>query len=297
MSVSGNAPLVVRRSRALRPPPARIFTTETVIRPQTASFAEQLRELWTYRHLCTALVWRNVRVEFDALRLGAAWATMRPLLFAVVFAMFRSLSNADTRTELPYLLHVYSGLLLWTYFTDAATNSAGAIRVDLPLLKKVYYPRLLTPLVPAISGLLTLLVGLAPLAFMMVWEGVAPGWQLLLLPAAILPCVILALGLGMLVSALSVESRDWERALAFVLTVGLWLSPVIYSPELIPSAVRSVFHLNPMTGALEAFRAALFAGIPFPLGDWAYALVSSAVVLGLGIWSFRHTELRLVDRL
>ncbi|MCC7369331.1 MAG: ABC transporter permease [Chloroflexi bacterium] len=278
-------------------PRNRISTTETVIRPSVVPFNVQLRELWQYRQLFIALIWRNMRIEFDTTRLGSAWATVRPLLFAIVFSMFRNLSGAETRVELPYILHVYSGLLLWTYFTDAATNSASAVRMDVALLSKVYYPRLLTPLVPAVSGLFTMLVGFVPLIAIMIWTGVRPGWQLVLLPIAVIPCLILALGLGMVVSSLSVENRDWERVLAFALTIGLWVSPVIYSPELIPHAVRNTFHLNPMTGSLLAFRAVLFDGIAFPLGDWLYALASSFVILGFGIWVFRRTELALVDRL
>jgi lipopolysaccharide transport system permease protein len=291
------APTEIERVFALRQPPARVFTTETVIRPSVVPFNVQLRELWQYRHLFIALVWRNVRIEFDATRLGSAWAIARPLLFALVFSFFRNLSGADTRVEIPYLLYVYSGLLLWTYFTDAATNSASAIRMDVALLSKVYYPRLLTPLVPTVASLVTLVVGLVPLIIMMIWTGVHPGWAILLLPVAIAPCIVLALGLGILVSSLSIENRDWERVLAFGLTLALWLSPVIYAPDMIPHGVRDVFGMNPMAGPLLAFRATLFDGVPLPLREMAFSIVASVVILALGIWEFRRTELRLVDRL
>lgn len=275
----------------------RIANTEIVIRPSSIPFSVQVRELWQYRHLFIALVWRNVRVEFDATRLGSAWATARPLMFALVFAMFRNLSGAQTRVEIPYLLYVYSGLLLWTYFIDATTNSASAIRMDVALLSKVYYPRLLTPLVPAVASLLTVVVGLGPLAIMMIWTGVYPSWPILLLPIVILPCFFLSLGLGILVSSFSIENRDWERVLAYSLTVALWLSPVIYAPEMIPHQFVDIFHLNPMSGILMGFRAALFEGQTLPVWEWVYSLISSIVVLALGIWAFRRTELRLVDRL
>jgi lipopolysaccharide transport system permease protein len=106
---------------------------------------------------------------------------------------------------------------------------------------------------------------------------------------------MLALGLGMLVSAISLENRDWERVLGYGLTVGLWLSPVIYAPDMIPHAIRDVYHLNPVAGPLLAFRAVLFDGVPFPLWEWTYALVVSFVVLVLGMWAFRRTEVRLAD--
>jgi lipopolysaccharide transport system permease protein len=279
------------------PPPDRIFSTETVIRPSAIPFTVQLREMWQYRHLFMVLVWRNVRLEFDAMRLGSIWAVSRPLLFAAVFGFFRHLSGANTYVDVPYVPYVYSGLLLWTYFTDAATNAASAVRMDVSLLSKIYYPRLLTPLVPAVSNLVTLIVGMVPLAIIMAWSNVHPGWVILFLPIAILPCVVFALGLGLLVSSLSIEDRDWERVLAFGLTIGLWIAPVIYAPEMIPDGVREIYHLNPMTGALLGFRAVLFNGVPFPTSEWLYSLVSSCAIFALGLRVFRSTELRLVDRL
>ena len=281
----------------LPPPPARIFAGEIVFGPEAPPIGAELRELWRYRHLFRALVWRNVRIEFDATRLGSLWAIARPVLFAVVFGFFRNLSGANTYVEIPYIPYLFSGLLLWTYFTDVATNTASAIRSDLALLTKVYYPRLLTPLVPAVSNLLTLVIGMVVLAGMMVWLGLRPGWMLVLLPVVVLPCIILALGIGLLVSSLSVENRDWERVLAYSLTIGLWLSPVIYSPDMIPQGARALYHLNPMAGPLLAFRAVLFDGVPFPLWEWAYGALASCVTLLLGLRVFRRTEVRLVDRL
>jgi lipopolysaccharide transport system permease protein len=281
----------------LPPPPERIFSTETVIRPSAIPFTVQLREMWQYRHLFMALVWRSIRIEFDAMRLGSIWAVSRPLLFAAVFGFFRNLSGANTYVEVPYVPYVYSGLLLWTYFTDAATNAASAVRLDVALLSKIYYPRLLTPLVPAVSNLVTLGIGMVPLFIIMAWSDVHPGWGFLFLPVVILPCIIFALGLGLLVSALAIEDRDWERVLAFGLTIGLWIAPVIYSPEMIPGGIREIYHLNPMSGTLLGFRAVLFSGVQFPVWEWVYALVSSCAVFALGLRVFRSTELKLVDRL
>ena len=242
------------------------------IRPAGPGFVVVLAELWQFRHLFMALVWRNVRVEFDATRLGSAWAIARPILFTLVFVLFRGFSGANTHVELPYALYVFSGLVLWMYFLDAATSSAGAIRLDSALLTKVYYPRLLTPLVPVVASLISIVIALVPLVAMMIWFGVSPGWPILLLPLVLIQAVALALGVGTLVSSISIENRDWERALAFLLSIGLWLSPVIYAPDMIPESSADLYHLNPMVGLLLAFRAALFDGFPLPVWEWAYSL-------------------------
>lgn len=254
-------------------------------------------ELWQFRHLFLALVWRNVRVEFDASRLGSAWAIARPILFTLVFVLFRGFSGANTHVDLPYALYVFSGLVLWMYFLDAATSSAGAIRLDSALLTKVYYPRLLTPLVPVVASLVNIVIASVPLVAMMLWFGIRPGWLVLLLPVVLAQAIALALGVGTLVSAISIENRDWERALAFLLSLGLWLSPVIYAPDMIPGALRVLYHLNPMVGLLLAFRAVLFDGLPVPVWNWLYSVCCTALILALGVWAFRRTEARLADRL
>jgi hypothetical protein len=97
-------------------------------RPASSTFSLRLRELHQYRHLVRALIWRNVRVQFDAMHLGFLWACTRPLLYVFVFAVFRNLSGADTRVEIPYMLYVYSGLVLWYYFMDATRGASNALR-------------------------------------------------------------------------------------------------------------------------------------------------------------------------
>jgi len=277
--------------------PQRVHAVETVIQPASSAMRFSFGELWRYRHLFVALVWRNVRMEFDATRFGAVWACVRPLLYAIVFGLFRNFSGADTRVDIPNLLYIYSGLLLWIYFTESATISAGAVRSDVSLLTKVYYPRILSPLVPIVANLFSFGVGLIPLAAMMVWYGIHPGWPLLLLPLLLLQCVALALGLGTLVSTLTIEHRDWERFFAYALTIGLWLSPVIYAPEMIPLQIRDIYHANPMVGLLMGFRATLFDGFPIPVWEWAYSAVCTVVLLVIGVWMFRRTELSLAERL
>jgi lipopolysaccharide transport system permease protein len=275
----------------------RVHDAEITIRPAVATFGVDLRELWQYRHLFVALVWRNVRIEFDATRLGSLWAIARPVFFTLVFVFFRNFSGANTQVELPYSLYVFSGLVLWSYFLDAATASAGAVRLDSALLTKVYYPRLLTPLVPVVASLVSVAVGVVALIGLMAWYGVHPGWPIVLLPLVLIECIALALGVGTVVSSLSIENRDWERALGFVLSVGLWLSPVIYAPSMIPASVRSIYHLNPMVGVLLGFRAALFDGFPVPTWELLYSAACAAALLAVGIWAFRRSEVQLADRL
>jgi lipopolysaccharide transport system permease protein len=228
---------------------------------------------------------------------GFVWAFTRPVLYVLVFALFRNLSGANTGVDIPYPLYVFSGLIVWYYFLDAVMSSAGALQRDAGLLSKVYFPRIITPLVPIISALANLVLGCIPLAIMMIWFGVYPGWRLILLPVVLIQCLVLVAGVGTLVATLSLNSRDWDRFLQFTLYLGIFVSPVIYAPTMIPKAAQTVYSLNPLVGTLLAFRSTLFDSFEFPLPQFLYSVAVSVILFALGIWTFRRAEMEMVDRL
>jgi lipopolysaccharide transport system permease protein len=274
-----------------------IHEREVVIRPATHAERPDFRELWASRHILAALAWRNVRNEFTDSYIGLGWVCVRPLLFVLVFTAFKRLSNANPQVGIPYALYLYGGLILWYYVIESATESAGAMNVDAHLLKKVYYPRIFTPLAPVLANLVSLAVAMAPLVVMMLWFQVAPTWRIVLLPLVLLQCVALALGVGTIVASLTLGTRDLERALGFLFYLGLFVSPVVYAPEMIPEWFRPVYALNPFVGTLEAFRATLFADCPFPVWPWTYSAAVSFSALALGFRMFRLAESEFGDQL
>lgn len=270
---------------------------EVVIRPVSELLRFDLREYYRYRHMLGTLVWRNVRLKFNEMYFGAAWVCVRPLLYMAVFSAFQKLSSANTHVAIPYPLYIYSGLVFWYYFLEATTATAGCVRADAQLLTKVYYPRLITPMVPVIASLLELGVAIGPMLVMMAWYGVGATWRIVLLPVVVLQVMALSLGIGMLVASVNLESRDWDRVLQFGLYLALFVSPVLYAPAMIPQGARPVYFLNPVAGALLAFRGCFFGEVEFPTWQWAYSIVSSAAVFWLGVRCFRKAETMFADRL
>jgi lipopolysaccharide transport system permease protein len=270
---------------------------EIVIRPPSARVAFDVWEYHRYRYMLLALVKRNVRLQFHEMSLGFLWACVRPLLYVLVFVSLRRLSNANLHVDIAYPLYVYSGLILWYYIVETTMDTAGAVKADAHMMTKVYYPRLISPLVPVLANLSGFGLSLIPLALMMAWYGVAPGWRLLLLPLVLLQCLALVLGIGAGCASVTLRNRDWERLLNFVLYAGLFISPVIYAVEMIPDRLRVFYFLNPVAGTLLAFRSALFAPFDFPLWQWLYSTVFTIAVLGLGVTMFRRAESRFADEL
>jgi lipopolysaccharide transport system permease protein len=259
--------------------------------------ALNLRELWSYRELLYFLTLRDLKVRYKQTALGVLWVILQPLLTMLVFTiLFGRLAGFDQRTGgIPYPIFTFSGLLLWTFFATAITNSGNSLVGSAHLITKIYFPRMLIPAAVVMAGLVDFSISFAILAVMMLYYGVALTWGLLLLPALVILVTLLALGVGMLLSALNVKYRDIRQALPFMVQIWMFLSPVIYPATMVQGKWRWVLALNPMTGIIEGFRAALFGRTQV---EWNVLAVSGAVTVILfsySLFAFRRMEKSFAD--
>lgn len=270
---------------------------EIVIRPPTNGVHLDLREFVKFRHTIWQLILRDIKVEFTGLYLNFVWSVARPLLMVFVFTVFRNLSSANTGVAIPYAVYVYSGLVLWFFFVDATNEASSSIRKDAGLIKKIYFPRLVPPIVTIGAKFAELLIAAIPFVALMIWYDLSPNWKIVLLPAVLFQCTLLILGVGTAFAALSLRRRDWEKFLALVLYVGLFASPVIYAPDMIPERLKMVYSVNPMAGALVAFRSCLIADVEFPYQEWIYSAAFSVSALLVGLRMYRSAEAEFLDAL
>jgi len=273
------------------------FDKELVIRPASGFGKFDPHEYYRYRHMLMSLVRRDIKSQFDAMHLAVVWAILRPFTVAIIFAFFKTFSGANTYVQMPYLLFVYSGLIFYYYFTDATMQTASSVRKDATIISKIYFPRLITPMVPMLSNLTGLMIATVPLLMMMAWYQTLPGWNILLLPFVVLQCMALIFGVGSLFAAITVNNRDFEQFLSFMMYIGLFVSCVFFVPEMVPEWARPVILVNPMAGTMLALRACLFDGVTFPFLLWGYSLVFSAVSVLVGVLAFRRAEAGFVDKL
>jgi len=253
-----------------------------------------LSELLRYRDLIYLLARRDLAVRYKQTLLGIAWAVLQPVLAMLVFSVvFGQLAGLPS-DGIPYPVFAYLGLLPWTYAASAVSRSASSLVSNAPLLGKVYFPRLILPLAAVVAPLVDLGLAFLVLVGLMAWYGITPSASLLLLLPLVALAGVLALGVGTAMAALSVRWRDLLHALPFLIQVWLYATPVVYPASLVPDRYRLLFHLNPMTGLVEGFRAAAL-GRPFELAGLA---LTAACVMGLllaGVWLFRRAELTLSD--
>jgi lipopolysaccharide transport system permease protein len=259
----------------------------TVIRPRGRGFRAQVAAMGKARYMMWNLIKSSAVLPYTDLALGVFWTFVRPLLFLVVIVFIRNKSNAHMGETVPYPLYVFSGLIMWWYFTDAAKQSSRSLYRYRSLLTKVYYPRLITPIVPVVARLLDLFLQCVGAVVLMFCFQCFPGAPLALLPVLLAHVMLLALGLGMLFAVLSAAIKDFERILDFVLYLAFFISPVIFSSRLISGEYKYYYaFLNPMAGPLEAFRGVLFSSAAIDYGVWAASAASTVVIAIVGLLVF-----------
>ena len=252
------------------------------------------RELWEYRELIYFLVWGNVKIRYKQTILGAAWAIIQPLFTMLIFTLFFGRLAGVPSDNVPYPIFAFTGLLAWTFFSNAITNSGNSLVGSAHLITKVYFPRMIIPGAAVAAGLVDFAIAFVILVLLMIYYGVGITLNILMFPVMVLLTTLLALGTGMWLSALNVKYRDVRFALPFMVQLWMYLSPVIYPTSFLPAKLRSLLLLNPMTGIIEGFRSALF-GRPF---NWIALAVSTVITLILLIYSsysFRRMEKSFAD--
>lgn len=265
-----------------------------IIEPKKALGFVDLNDLWAFRELLYFLTWRDVKVRYKQTQLGIAWAIIQPLLTMLVFTLFFGRLAGVPSDNIPYPLFAYSGLLAWTFFSNAITTSGNSLVGSAHLITKVYFPRMIIPGAAVAAGLVDFGIAFVILVMLMVYYRVTVTLNILMFPVVVLLTTLFALGMGMWLSALTVKYRDVRFAVPFLIQLGMFVSPVIYPASFLPQKFRWLLSLNPMTGIIEGYRSSLF-GRQF---NWSSLAASAAITLILLIYasySFRRMEKNFAD--
>jgi lipopolysaccharide transport system permease protein len=264
------------------------------IRSSPSLLSVDLKQLWAYRELLYFLIWRDLKVRYKQTALGAAWAIIQPFFTMIIFTLFFGNLAHVPSDNIPYPVFVYAGLLIWTFFSNAVSNSGNSLVGNQNLLTKVYFPRVIIPTATVGAGLVDFVIAFVILIGMMLYYRVSVTWTVLLVPAIVLFTTLLSLAVGLWVSALNVKYRDVRFALPFLIQVWMFLSPVIYPSSFVPANWRWLLMLNPLTGLIDNFRAVLFAQTI----NWTSLSVSVGITLALVVYAaylFKQMERTFAD--
>jgi lipopolysaccharide transport system permease protein len=289
------APKARPRPVAVRAPDPARNVDVTVIRPASGWPEVRLAELWRYRGLLGVFVWRDLKVRYKQTVIGVVWALFQPLFTALVYTFIFGRFAKFPSENLPYPIFAYSGVLAWQYFSASLNVASSSVVGNVPLVTKVYFPRLLLPIGGVLVPLVDLALALTVMVGMMFWFHVTPSPIIALAPLFIALAMITALGAGLTLSALTVRYRDVPFAIPLFMQILPFLSGVMYSFNALPPKWQWVLSLNPVSGVVTGWRWAVLNGFQPNLGQLGLSVGVAVLLLVLGLAYFRRSEPRFAD--
>lgn len=286
----------------LQPTPRPGGEWTTVIRPRSGWFDIDLRELWQYRDLTVMFVKRNFTVLYKQTILGPAWIILNPLITTVIFnIVFGGLAGLSTDGT-PAFLFYMAGNTMWTFFANCINNTANTFVANAQVFGKVYFPRLTTPISQVLTSLINFFIQFAMyvlfwLYFFATGGGVQLTPWLAAVPLVVAETMLLGLGVGIIVSALTTKYRDLAIAVGFGVQLWMYASPVVYPLSMVEGSPRLklLMQLNPMTAPIEVFRMATLGTGTVSVGGLVYSLAVTAAALVVGIILFSRIEKTFMD--
>jgi lipopolysaccharide transport system permease protein len=233
-------------------------------------------------------------VRYRQTVVGAAWTLLQPLSMMAVFTIFFGILAAVPSQGVPYPVFVYAGLLVYQIAAKILNEGATSVVNNAPLLGKIYFPRAFLPLSVAFASLVDLLFSLIAFVPLLLFYGIIPGPQVVLLPLFLGIGWAGAVGVTLWLAALNARYRDVTQLLPFLSQIWMFVSPVIYSSTIVPASFVALFWLNPLAIAIDGMRWTV-TGIAPPLEEWIIGATMAIVLLVSGYVFFRRREASFPD--
>jgi homopolymeric O-antigen transport system permease protein len=253
------------------------------------------RQLVHTRDLLVELVVREMKLRYERSSLGMLWAVLNPLL---QIAIFTFVFDAMFHVAIPhYPAFIFTGLLAWNWFREGITATAGAIVSNRELVRQPGFPTAVLPIVAVAVPLLDLLAALPVLLVVLALSGIPIHATVLLVPALLVLQFLLLQGIGFVLASLQVTFRDVQHLLGVSLSMLFYLTPVFYSPTMVPGWAHAAYALNPMMHLLTAYRGILMDGT---LPNWTPLLaiaVLDGILLRVGWAQFARARMAFVEEL
>ena len=241
-----------------------------------------------FRPLLNELIARDIKIKYRRSVLGVLWTLLNPLCMMIVLSVvFSNLFKFDIENFPVYLL---SGQLIFNFYSESTTNSMSAILSNGPLIKKIYVPKYLFVLSRVFSSTINLLASFTAMVCVMLAMRVELHYTVLLAPIPLMFIVLFSLGVGLILSAITVKFRDIMHLYSVFVTALMYLTPVIYPMSILPDWLSPIVMINPITNILQMFRSVMLYNSLPTLGSLVTASVESVVMLALGLYVFYKNQ-------
>lgn len=257
--------------------------------------------LMLYRGFIAASVKREFQLRYRNSLLGASWAILNPLammlVYTVIFSQVMQARLPGANTPYAYSIFLMCGLLPWGLLTDIVSRGPSLFLDQANLIKKMQFPKLALLLIAVASSIINFAIIFSLFLLFLILSGQFPGWIILtMLPVLVLQ-ITLAASLCLLLAVLNVFFRDVAPLTTIALQFGFWLTPIVYSIQMVPPRYQAYLALNPFTAIFEAYHA-IFIGQHAP--QWSSLLgvgLLTLILLALAAYLFQKRSPEMVDEL
>lgn len=258
-----------------------------------------LKDVLKYRSLLNNLARRDFLVRYKQAFAGIMWALIKPLISILIFG-YISNKISNTGNTATNFVYVASAMLLWQLFSNVFNDVSNSIIGNSNLFSKVYFPKIIIPLSTIMVCLVDFLISMIILIVLFILAGQAIHWHIILAPLFIVLTVINGFGIGLYFATINVKFRDVKFIVPVILQFGMYVTPVIFSTgyylDRLPKWLHWLFCLNPMVGAIDGFKYALFGGEAiYNINYFILSICVSFLFLFIGIKYFYKFERSFVD--
>ena len=273
----------------------------TTITPRDRLLALDWREIWRYRDMFVLFVERTFRTAYKQTILGPLWFVITPVLSVIVYVtVFGGIAKISTDGVPPILFYLL-GISVWGYFSSCLSSTSNSFVTNADIFGKVYFPRIIMPLVAVTTNLLSFAIQLAIFVVFYIYY-VATGtelvihWQLVLFPVLVLILAFMSVGFGMIFSSMTTKYRDLQIMLAKIISLWVYVTPVIYPLSVVTNPkLHLAMSLNPVTPVMEAIKFSLLGQGQFSWLWLGYSALFTLVLLVIGLVMFNKVQKSFMD--
>ncbi len=274
---------------------------DLTITPKDRLLAIDWKEIWRYRDMFVLFVERNFRTAYKQTILGPLWFLITPVLSVIVYVtVFGGIAGIDTDGVPPILFYLL-GISVWGYFASCLSATSNSFVSNAGIFGKVYFPRIIMPLVAVTTNLLSFGIQLLIFAAFYIYYA-ATGtelvihWQIVLFPLLIIILAFMAVGFGMIFSSMTTKYRDLQIMLAKIVSLWVYITPVIYPLSMVTNEkLHLAMSLNPVTPVMEAIKYALLGQGQFSWLWLGYSVVFTLILLIFGLMLFNKVQKSFMD--
>lgn len=260
-----------------------------------------LVDMWRFRGLARAIAERDLRMRYTGSVLGPLWLLLQPLAMVLVYTLvFSQLMRArlpGIDSSFAYSVYLLAGVISWGMFQEIVQRSKGILVEHGNLIKKVSFPRLVlfVPVV-AVAGFNFLVMAALFVIFLFI-TGLFPGWAIFAAIAPLAVLVLMALAVGVMLSALQVFFRDIGQVVDIVLQLVFWGTPIVYPVTILPENAQRWLEWNPIMAPIRSLHTIFLEHQVPALAPLGYPLAVAAVVGVVAVYVYRRLYGAILDEL